>query len=438
MCGIVGVFDTSTAAQMTALGLHALQHRGQEAAGVAASDGATLRYRKGSGLVKDVLVPSVLEPLKGTLAVGHCRYPTVGGTAENNAQPLYATCRGEPIAIVHNGDLVGASLLRDDLEMRGAIFSTTSDTEVILHLIAKSSAPTLIERVADALLAVRGAYSLLILSRDTIIAARDPHGFRPLVLGEVDGATVFASESCAIDFLGGKVVREIEPGEVVSVSPTGMVSRKPFPAAETHACVFEHIYFARPDSTMFGESVYQARFQWGKELADVAPVPADIVISVPDSGNPAALGYAAGSGIPFGHGLIRSHYGGRTFLASEQAKRDLGVRLKLSPVKAVVTGKRVVVVDDSVVRGTTSKKILRLLRNAGASEVHLRVGAPPVVSPCRYGVATRTYDELLAHRMTLEESRVWMDADSLAYLPLGSVARPGFCSACFSGNYPLI
>lgn len=438
MCGIVGVFDVPTAAQMTALGLHALQHRGQEAAGVAVSDENIIRYRKGAGMVKDVLGPAVLDPLKGPHAIGHCRYPTAGGTSSDNAQPLFATCRGEPLAIAHNGDLVGASKLRAELEMSGAIFSTTSDTEVILHLIARSPAPTLIEQVMDALLAVRGAYSLLILSRDTLIAARDPYGFRPLVLGEVGGATVIASESCALDLLGGSVTREIEPGEIVSVSRTGIESRKPFPTTPLQACVFEHIYFARPDSVVFGESVYKARYQWGRDLAAVAPVEADIVIPVPDSGNPAALGYAAGSGIPFDFGLIRAHYGGRTFLAPEQAKRDLGVRLKLSPVKAVVAGKRVVVVDDSIVRGTTSKKILRLLREAGAAEIHLRAGAPPVVSPCRYGVATPTYGELLAHRMTLEESRVWLEADSLAYLPLESVTLPGFCNACFSGKYPLI
>ena len=442
-CGVFGIHGDADAAGLAYLGLHALQHRGQEGAGIASSDGVQLRVFRGRGLVDEVFGGSELGGLVGSAAIGHVRYSTSGEDSLRNVQPLVVRYQEGQLAVAHNGNLVNAAALREALEGRGSIFATTSDTEVILHLVAASTQHRFINRLVDALTQVQGAYSVVLLTEDTMVGVRDPHGFRPLVLGRKDGAWVLASETCALELVGARYEREVAPGEMVIIDDEGMQSLRPFPRRETRACVFEHIYFARPDSLVYGRSVYDTRVELGRRLAQEHPVPADVVVPVPDSGISGALGYAEESGIAYQRGLLRSHYVGRTFIEPSQQIRDFGVKLKLAPVRSVLDGKRVVVVDDSIVRGTTSRKIVRMIRSAGAREVHLRITAPPTRGSCYYGVDTPTSEELIAHRMGLEEIRDWLGADSLGYLSLdGLRAAQGdgagrCCDACFSGEYPV-
>ncbi|MFT5680055.1 MAG: amidophosphoribosyltransferase [Myxococcota bacterium] len=442
-CGVFGVFGDPDAANLTYLGLHALQHRGQEGAGIAASDGTLIRTERGLGLVGDVFNADRLTRLPGTMAIGHVRYSTAGGSSLRNVQPFTVRYRDGQVSVAHNGNIVNAAALKTELEARGSIFNTTSDTEVILHLIAGSPQSTFVNRLVDALARVSGAYSLVVMTGDTLVAVRDPMGFRPLVLGKCGDAWVVCSETCALSLIDGELVREVEPGEMVIIDADGLQSLRPFPEQPRRACVFEHIYFARPDSEVFGKSVYKQRVALGSLLADEHPVPADVVIPVPDSGTPGALGFSQRSGIPFQIGLLRSHYVGRTFIEPNQQIRDFGVKLKLSPLKGVLAGKRVVVVDDSIVRGTTSRKIVRMLRKAGASEVHLRITAPPTTGGCYYGVDTPNREELIAHRMDVAQICEHLGADSLGYLSLEGLrtvqgsGRGGYCEACFSGDYPI-
>jgi len=443
-CGVVGIFGHPEAANLVYLGLCALQHRGQESAGIVSSDGQVLVSHRGVGLVADIFREDIVRRLKGHAAIGHNRYSTTGSSHLKNAQPLVVEYGRGGLAVAHNGNLVNATELRAQLEERGSIFQSTVDTEVIIHLIAGSQGERLEDRVVEALGRVRGAYSLVFLSPDKLIAARDPYGFRPLVLGRVKGAWVLASETCALDLMDATYEREVAPGEVVVLSHDGLESYQPFsPVAHTASCIFEYIYFARPDSTVFGRSVYAARKQLGHQLAREAPVPADIVVPVPDSGVPAAIGYAEESRIPFEMGLIRNHYVGRTFIEPRDAIRHFGVKVKLNAQRHVLAGKRVVVVDDSIVRGTTSRKIVKMIRDSGASEVHMRISSPPTTSPCYYGIDTPTRAELIASSHDVEEIRQYITADSLAYLSeegmyafLGG-KQPGFCDACFTGRYPV-
>lgn len=440
-CGVVGVFGAPEASTLAYLALHALQHRGQESAGVVASDGKTLRPHRAMGLVADIFTPRVLETLPGQHAIGHVRYSTSGDSALENAQPLFIRQGGGQLAVAHNGNLVNAEEIRRDLEAQGAIFSSSSDTEVVLHLIARSNAPTLEERIVQALEPVQGAYSLVFLSADKLVACRDPLGFRPLWMGRVRDGWVFASESCAFPLIEAEAVRELEPGEVVVVDANGVRSLHLPKAPRGGQCVFELIYFARPDSTIFGRGVYESRRSLGRKLAVVQPAPVDVVIPVPDSGVPGALGYADGLGVPFGLGLIRSHYVGRTFIEPSQSIRHFGVKLKLGVVADIVRGKRVAVVDDSIVRGTTSRKIVKMLRDAGAREVHLRITAPPTRWPCYYGIDTPNRNELVAANHTVDEIATYVTADSVGYLSVDEMhaalrSEPSrFCDACFSGDY---
>lgn len=442
-CGIVGVFGDPEAANLAYLGLHALQHRGQEGAGIVSSHLGQFHGFRALGLVNDVFSPDSMASLVGDMAIGHVRYSTTGESSIRNVQPLQARYRYGQVAIAHNGNLVNAEEIKRKLEERGSIFNTSSDTEAILHLIATSTQSTFVNRLVDALSQVSGAYSLLLMTEEMLIAVRDPRGIRPLVMGRRGTASVFASESCGLDLLGGRYEREVEPGEMVIVDRNGTTSLFPFPAVERKACVFEHIYFSKSNSNTFGEPVYARRFEMGRRLALEMPVAADCVIPVPDSGTPAALGYAEASGVPFRQGLIRSHYVGRTFIEPSQKIRDFGVRLKLSPVRSLIEGKRVVVVDDSLVRGTTSRKIVRMLREAGAAEIHMRICSPPIVSSCFYGVDTPTREELIAYSKTPEEIGDYIQADSLRYLSIegmhGVMDQPAteYCDACFTGNYPV-
>jgi amidophosphoribosyltransferase len=443
-CGLFGVFGHPEAAHLTYMGLYALQHRGQESAGIAAGDGKELRLERGMGLVNDVFDESVLARLPGDRAIGHVRYSTAGDTVSSNAQRYLIECHRGPIAIGHNGNLVNAGLLRQELEAAGSIFQSTSDTEVILHLYARSHREKLEDAIASSLFKVMGAFSLVFLTREALVAARDPWGFRPLVLGKLNGATVVASETTALDLIGAEYQRVVEPGELIVVDADGLRSCKPFPPQPAAHCVFEHVYFARPDSIVFGRTVLQSRILLGRQLARENPVPADVVVAVPDSGIGAALGYAQESGIPFEWGLIRNHYVGRTFIAPRQGQRSIGVRIKLNPVKQVIEGRRVVLIDDSIVRGTTSRKIVRMVRDAGAREVHLRISSPPTIGPCYYGIDTPTKAELIASSHSVEEIRQFIEADSLGYLShqglLQAVDDPEgrrHCNACFSGRYPV-
>ncbi|GAB0490758.1 hypothetical protein MMPV_001996 [Pyropia vietnamensis] len=450
-CGVVGVWGDPASAATVYYGLHALQHRGQEGAGIVTSspDGEDLLEHKGLGLVSEVFANVAdLERLTGHAAIGHNRYSTAGAKSVRNVQPLVATFRDGPVSVAHNGNLTNAPRLRVELELRGSIFHTSSDTEVILHLMATSvsSAGELSRRVADALGRVEGAYSVLILSRESLVAVRDPRGFRPLVLGALpSGGHMLASESCALDLAGASLVREVEPGEMLVLSATGMASYFPFARARRRACVFEHIYFSKPSSVVFGRSVYASRVRFGELLAQTAGVPhADVVVPVPESGVPAALGFSAASGIPFQQGILRSHYVGRTFIQPSQGVRDIGVKLKLAPVRSVIAGKVVVAVDDSIVRGTTSKKIVRMLRDAGATEVHMRIACPPIIGSCYYGVDTPDRESLISFRNDVEATREYIGADSLGFLPLDGLHHflgeeaDTFCDACFSGQYPVL
>ena len=442
-CGVVGVYGHPEAANLAYLGLCALQHRGQEAAGIVSSDGQVLVSHRGVGLVADVFPEHIVRRLKGDAAIGHVRYSTAGASHVKNAQPLVVEYEGGGLAVAHNGNLVNADELRSQLEERGSIFQSSVDTEVIIHLIAGSRAPTLEDRIVEALRQVRGAYSLVFLSPDKLVAVRDPYGFRPLVLGQVKGAWVVASETCALDLVDAEYVREVDAGEVVVLSRSGLQSYRPFQPVPGAACIFEHVYFSRPDSTVFGRNVYQVRKELGRQLAREAAIAADIVVPVPDSGVPAAIGYAEESGLPFEMGLIRNHYVGRTFIEPRDAIRHFGVKVKLNAQRSVLDGKRVVVVDDSIVRGTTSRKIVKMIRDAGAREVHMRISSPPTTSPCYYGIDTPTRSELIASSHDTEEIRRYITADSLAYLSEDGLyafvdgKREGFCDACFTGRYPV-
>ncbi len=443
MCGIVGIYNHPEASNLAYLGLYALQHRGQESAGIVSSDGKTLHSHREMGHVADIFSEPVLQKLPGKAAIGHVRYSTAGGSILKNCQPFAIDYSRGALAIAHNGNLVNADRIRGELEAHGSIFQSTMDTEVIVHLVAQSSKNQLVDRIVDALKQIKGAYSLLFLTETRLIAARDPFGWRPLVLGKKDNAWVVASETCALDLIEAEYVRDIEPGEIVVIDPNGVKSLKPFEKPHKKAmCIFEYIYFARPDSNVFGRDVYEMRKGFGKQLAKEHPVPADVVIPVPDSGVPAALGYAEESGIPFEFGLIRNHYVGRTFIEPKQSIRHFGVKIKLNPIREVLKGKRVVVIDDSIVRGTTSKKIVKMIRDAGAKEVHMRISSPPTIAPCYYGIDTPSEDELIAAQKTVKETTKYLGADSLGYLsPKGLYwfeKNPGewFCDACFTKNYP--
>jgi len=448
MCGVVGIYGHPEAANLAYLGLYALQHRGQESAGIVSTDGEKLRAVREMGHVNDIFTAARLKDLPGHAAIGHVRYSTAGDSSKKNAQPIAVDYVGGSVAVGHNGNLVNAVELRERLEAEGAIFQTTSDTEAIVHLIARSRELTLPERAADALRQVRGAYSLVFLTENSLVAVRDPMGFRPLALGKTkNDAWVVSSETCAFELLEAEFVRDVEPGEMVIINDHGLESVRPFGARPPHRCVFEWVYFARPDSTIDGRSVYRARERMGRRLAIEHAVPADVVIPVPDSGVAAAIGYARESGIPYDQGLMRSHYMGRTFIEPSQQIRHFGVKLKLSPVREVLSGKRVVVVDDSIVRGTTSRKIVDMIRGAGAREVHMRISSPPTVGPCHYGIDTPTREELIAFSRTPEEIRQFVGADSLGYLSLeglhesvngaGDGPKEGFCNACFTNQYPI-
>ena len=442
-CGVVGVFGHPEAATLAYLGLYALQHRGQESAGIVSSNGEALISHRAMGLVADIFDQATLATLKGNIAIGHNRYSTTGNTVLKNCQPFVVEWAHGALAIGHNGNLVNADLLREELEERGSIFQSTSDTEVIIHLIAASTGGTLMDRLIDALQRVQGAYSLVMMTEDRLIGARDPAGFRPLVLGRLGDGWVLASETCALDLVDAKYEREVEPGEIVEITAGGLRSLKPFLPQPPRRCVFEYVYFARPDSVLFGNNVYEVRKELGRQLARESGVPADIVIPVPDSGVPAAIGFAEQAGLPFEMGLIRNHYVGRTFIEPSSSIRHFGVKVKLNAQRAVLAGKRVIVVDDSIVRGTTSRKLVTMLRQAGAREVHMRISSPPTRNPCYYGIDTPTRGELIASSQGLEEIRRYLGADSLAYLSLEGLfaftrgRSETFCDACFSGNYPV-
>jgi len=443
MCGIFGIANHSDASQMTYLGLYALQHRGQESTGISSSDGDQLYTHKSMGYVADVFSEEVISKLKGLNAIGHTRYSTAGDSNEGNAQPIVVKCTHGTIALVHNGNLINAVSLRERLELQGAIFQSTSDSEVILHLLARSEADSLLDGLAETLAQVQGAFSLLLLTEDSLIGVRDPNGFRPLNLGRINGSYVLASETCAFDLIGATYLREVEPGEIVLIRGGEMKSMKALTAPKLSKCIFEHVYFSRPDSIVFGRTVQTSRDLMGRILADESPVEADLVVPVPDSGVTAAIGYSQQSGIPFAFGLIRNHYVGRTFIEPKTKIRHFGVKVKLNPVKDLLTGKRVVLIDDSIVRGTTSRKIVKMVRAAGAKEVHMRISCPPTLSPCFYGIDTPTKKELIASSHTVEEICKYIEADSLGYLSLPGLIRSlggkgsEFCTACYTGQYPI-
>ncbi|ESR36759.1 Amidophosphoribosyltransferase 1 [Citrus sinensis] len=443
-CGVVGIYGDPEASRLCYLALHAMQHRGQEGAGIVAVNNKVLQSITGVGLVSDVFNQSKLDQLPGDMAIGHVRYSTAGSSMLKNVQPFVAGYRFGSVGVAHNGNLVNYNTLRAKLEDNGSIFNTSSDTEVVLHLIAISKARPFFLRIVDACEKLEGAYSMVFVTEDKLVAVRDPYGFRPLVMGRrSNGAVVFASETCALDLIEATYEREVYPGEVLMVDKDGVQSLCLMPHPEPKQCIFEHIYFALPNSVVFGRSVYESRYHFGEVLATEAPVECDVVIAVPDSGVVAALGYAAKARVPFQQGLIRSHYVGRTFIEPSQKIRDFGVKLKLSPVRGVLEGKRVVVVDDSIVRGTTSSKIVRLLKEAGAKEVHMRIASPPIIASCYYGVDTPSSEELISNRMSVEEIREFIGCDSLAFLPIDSLNKllgndsQNFCYACFSGKYPV-
>ncbi len=440
-CGVFGVFGAEEAANLTYLGLHSLQHRGQEAAGICTSDGSQLHLQRGLGLVQDVFGASTLGRLPGDRAIGHVRYSTAGDSHIRNSQPLAVDYAHGSIAVAHNGNLTNADELRRRLEAEGSIFATTTDTEVFVHLIARSRRPTTADRIVDALGQVEGAYSMVFLTDEALVAVRDPHGFRPLCLGMLKDAHLVASEPPAFELIGGTYLRDVEPGEMIVIDAQGLRSHRPFPARDPKLCIFEYVYFARPDAHLNGISVYGARKRLGAQLAKEVPVGADVVVPVPDSGVAAALGFANATGVPFELGLIRSHYVGRTFIEPQQSIRHFGVRLKLHPVRNVLEGRRVAVIDDSIVRGTTSRKIVKMIREAGASEVHLRISSPPTRWPCFYGIDTPSRGELIASSHAPEEIARYVEADSLGYLSVAglheAVGGAGYCDACFSGAYPV-
>ena len=448
-CGVFGVYNHEDSAALTALGLHALQHRGQEAAGIVTFDGTKFISERHPGLVSDNFTKtSVINRLVGNSAVGHNRYSTTGATIQRNIQPFFADLWGGGFAIAHNGNITNALSLRDELIRNGSIFQSTSDTETILQLVARSDADRTLDRLVDALMQISGAWALVVLTNKKLIGARDPFGIRPLVLGELDGAKILASETCALDIIGAKFVREIEPGEIIVITEDGEESIKPFPNARLRPCIFEYIYFSRPDSMLDGKSVYECRKSFGKTLAKECPANADIVVPVPDSGVPAALGYSEESKIPFELSIIRNHYVGRTFILPTQSNRQSSVKLKHNPDRGSIKGKSVVLVDDSVVRGTTSVKIVELMREAGASEIHMRIACPPIKYPDFYGIDTPETEQLLASNKSLDEMCKYIGADSLGFLSLDGLYKsmgynkgrnndsPEYTDHCFTGDYP--
>ncbi len=441
-CGVVGIAAIDGAAELASLALHALQHRGQESAGITASDGHRLQTFKKMGLVADIFDEKTTKELVGNYAIGHVRYSTSGSSHILNAQPLQVASHRGGISLAHNGNLVNAPELRREMEADGSIFSTTSDSEVILHMLARSRAIACEDALQEFLPSIKGAYSLLVMTRDRLIAVRDPHGFRPLCLGRYKDSYVIASESCAFDIIGATYLRDIEPGEMVILGDGELTSRRMNVATSEQFCVFEHVYFSRPDSQIFGTSVEAVRRLSGAILGREAPAEADLVCAVPDSSNTAALGYAQATGLPFELALIRNHYVGRTFISPAQKVRDMSVRIKFNPVKEVVAGKRVVMIDDSIVRGTTMRKLVKLMKQAGAKEVHLRIASPPVTNPCFYGIDTPVRNELIASSHTVEEIATYLRVDSLHYLSLDGLMEAAgggerYCDACFTGNYPV-
>jgi amidophosphoribosyltransferase len=443
MCGIFGIYNHFEASNLAYLGLYALQHRGQESAGIVSSDKRQLHHYRQMGLVSEVFTQDILKRLSGKSAIGHVRYSTAGSSELKNAQPFWVDYYKGSLAIAHNGNLTNAFLIKSELESKGSIFQSNMDTEVIVHLIARSKEKSSVERTVHALKQVEGAYSLLILTENEMIAARDPFGLRPLVLGQLKGAPVVASETCAFDLIGAKFVREIEPGEILLINEDGTKSFKPFPRKQLHQCIFEFIYFARPDSFLFNRSVYEVRKSFGVQLAKESPVDVDMVVSIPDSGFSAALGYAAESKIPLELGMIRNHYIGRTFIEPEQRIRHFGVKIKLNPVRELLKGKKIVTVDDSIVRATTSRKINRMFRNAGVKEIHVRISSPPITHPCFFGIDTPKQSELIASSHKIKEIQKFINASSLHYLTLEGLKQcvkedaEQFCYACFTGDYPL-
>jgi amidophosphoribosyltransferase len=440
-CGIVGVYGHPEAAKLTYLGLYALQHRGQESAGIVASDGQQLRVYKNKGLVGEVFNAERLDELTGTMAIGHVRYSTTGSNRIANAQPLLVNYHGGSLAAAHNGNLINANELRAELEARGSIFQGTADTEVLVHLIAQSHGHDFIESLASSLYRIKGAYSLLFLRDKQMVAVKDPRGIRPLCMGKLDGATVIASESCALEIMGAQLLREIKAGEMVVIDDGQVRIENPFPPAEESFCIFEYIYYSRPDSVLHNRTVYDIRHRLGEQLAAECPAPADVVIATPDSAVPAAIGYAKAAGIPYDLGLIRSHYIGRTFIEPNEGIRHFGAKLKYSPVRSVLEGRSVAVIDDSIVRGTTSVKILDMIRRGGAKEIHLRITAPPWKHPCFYGIDTPSEKELMANSHTVEEMARKIGCDSLGFISVEGLMKiapkpVGYCRACFTGQYP--
>jgi amidophosphoribosyltransferase len=443
VCGIFGIFNHSEASNHTYLGLYALQHRGQESAGIVSSDGKQLHNYRQMGLVSEIFTRDILKRLSGKSAIGHVRYSTAGSSELKNAQPFVVDYAKGSIAIAHNGNLTNAFFIRSQLEANGSIFQSNMDTEVIVHLIAHSKAKTFVERTMQALSQIEGAYSLLFLTEKEIVAVRDPFGFRPLVLGQLRDASVVASETCALDLIGAQFLREIEPGEILLINEDGVKSFRPFPPKQHHQCIFEFIYFARPDSFIFNRNVYEVRKSLGIQLAKESPAEVDMVVPIPDSGIPATLGYACESNIPLEMGMIRNHYVGRTFIEPEESIRHFGVKIKLNPVKGLMEGKRIVTVDDSIVRATTSRKINKMFRNAGAKQVHVRISSPPITHPCFFGIDTPKRSELIASSHTVKEIQKYINSNSLNYLSLEGLKKcvkgeaEKFCYACFTGDYPI-
>jgi amidophosphoribosyltransferase len=441
-CGVFGIYNHEHAVDLTYLGLYALQHRGEESCGIAVSNKRRIRQLTGMGLVSDVLNKKKLGELKGQTAIGHVRYSTTGSSILRNAQPFMISHQKFSASIAHNGNLTNAAKLRRQLETEGAIFQTTMDSEVVLHLLVRSKKEEIEDRLVDALEQCEGAFTMIFLTENKVIGVRDPHGFRPLCLGKKDGSYVFASETCSLDLIDAEFVREIEPGEMVIISDSGMDSRKPFSEKDHTPCVFEFIYFARPDSHIFGQSVYEVRKCLGRRLAREYPADVDMVISIPDSGNYAALGYSEESGIPFDFGMIRNHYVGRTFIQPSQEMREHGVKIKLNPIKDVLKGKKIVVVEDSIVRGTTTSSRIKALRETGVKEIHMRISCPPIKFPCFYGIDFPSKKELIANELSVEKIAEFIGVDSLKYLSIEGMMEAasengnGFCTACFSGNYP--
>lgn len=442
-CGVFGIYGHPEAANMAYLGLYALQHRGQESAGIAVSDGTRIRVLRQMGYVAEIFTQPALATLPGHVAIGHTRYSTAGESTVVNAQPFLIDCVHGQIAICHNGNIVNAREIRDELVGQGSIFQTNSDTEVVLHLFARSKAGQIDQALVESISRLTGAFSFAFAMKDRLVAVRDPHGFRPLALGRLGDGWVVCSETCAMDLVGATYVRDVEPGEVLIIGPEGLRSERPFPPAPSAHCIFEHVYFARPDSEVFGRSVSDVRTDFGRQLAREAGVAADVVVPIPDSGVCAAIGYAEQAKLPMRFGLIRNHYVGRTFIEPAQSIRHFGVKVKLNPVRSLLKGQRVVLIDDSIVRGTTSRKIVKMVRAAGAAEVHVRISCPPTISPCFYGVDTPQRSELIAATHTLEEIRKYLGADSLAYLSLDGLlaaVRPDsgrYCTSCYTGKYPV-